>query len=129
MGGECEYSTLSTDNGATWAPLHTLEPSCALASHASSMIPSPPDGAYPKRIYAVYTYNINNVTHLPSGKKCSRTDDLGEFVMRYTEDDGRTWSSNRWIVPYRLTSIDKNNDWKGAVKMMETHVKANIIGN
>lgn len=63
---------LSSDQGATWARLQSLEPSNALASHASSLIPSPPGSAAPGRVYALYDYNLHNVTHLPSGKKCSR---------------------------------------------------------
>ena len=126
--GEMEYSTMSTDRGLSWSPLRSIEPSAALASHASSLIPSPPGSMHPERLYALYDYNLHNVTHLPNGKQCSRTDDLGEFVMRYTETAGRSWSIQRWVVPYRSTAIDRKNEWKGSVHLMESHTKALIIG-
>ena len=112
----------------TWAPLRSLEPSSALASHASSLVPSPP-GSLHSRLYAIYDYNLHNVTHMPNGKKCSRTDDLGEFVMRYTENSGKSWSSERWVVPFRSTSIDRQNEWQGAVHLMECHTKALVVGH
>lgn len=128
MAGEMEYSTMSSDSGATWASLRSLEPSNTLASHASGLIPAPQGTPNFGRVYALYDYNLHNVTHMPNGKKCSRTDDLGEFVMRYTKNAGRTWSSGRWVVPYRLTSIDLKNEFKGAVKLMECHTKALVLG-
>jgi hypothetical protein len=81
-----------------------------------------------RRFLARADYNLHNVTHLPSGKKCSRTDDLGEFVMRYSETAGRSWSAQRWVVPYRSTAIDLRNEWKGGVHLMECHTKALVVG-
>lgn len=62
--------------------------------------------------------NLDNITRLPDGTRCSRTDELGHFVMRYSDDGGRTWSKERYEVPFRLTSLDYNNTWHGKVKMM-----------
>eukprot|EP01052_Picozoa_sp_SAG31_P019126 SAG31_NODE_1383_length_8578_cov_3.660573_11_plen_566_part_00 len=70
------------------------------------------------RIYCIYNMNLDNITRLPDGKNCTRTDELGHFVMRYSENGGRTWSSDRYEVPYRLTPLDMHNSWKGKVKIM-----------
>jgi hypothetical protein len=51
--------------------------------------------------YAMYNMNLDNVTHLPNGDPCGRTDELGHFVMRYSDDAGRHWSEQRYEVPYR----------------------------
>jgi hypothetical protein len=39
---------------------------------------------------------------------------------RYSDDSGVSWSSDRLLVPYRLTSIDKKNEWGGNVTIMWT---------
>ena len=49
----------------------------------------------------MYNMNLDNVTHLPNGDPCGRTDELGHFVMRYSDDAGRHWSEQRYEVPYR----------------------------
>ena len=33
--------------------------------------------------------------------------------MRYSDDGGATWSTERYKVPIRVTSIDKQNPWHG----------------
>ena len=59
------------------------------------------------RIYCIYNMNLDNITRLPDGTHCGRTDELGHLVMRYSEDGGRSWSSERYEVPYRLTPLGK----------------------
>ena len=38
--------------------------------------------------------------------------------MKYSDDEGRSWSHKRFEVPYRLTEIDRQNTWGGKVKIM-----------
>lgn len=38
--------------------------------------------------------------------------------MRFSDDGGESWSLDRFEVPVRLTAIDRNNTWKGAVKIL-----------
>lgn len=47
----------------------------------------------------------------------ARVDELGHFVMRSSDDGGRSWSE-RVEVPYRLTPLDYNNSFAGKVKIM-----------
>jgi hypothetical protein len=103
----------SDDAGATWTTGIRLEP------------PTNPDNAYGVivqttfgRVYVIYNMNLDRVSKLPDGSPISRDDEIGHFVMRYTDDGGDTWSADRYEVPYALTSIDRNNSWKGAVKIM-----------
>ena len=70
------------------------------------------------RLFAMYNMNLDNITRLPDGAPCTRTDELGHFVMKYSDDGGRTWSKDRYEVPYRKTSIDTHNSWNGKVKTM-----------
>ena len=54
---------------------------------------------------------VSTVSTLPGGQKCTRTDELGHFVARYSDDGGKSWSDHgRHEVPYRLTPLDVNND-------------------
>ena len=66
--------------------------------------------------------NSENVTctHPNATRPCStgRNDELGHFVMKYSDDEGRSWSHKRFEVPYRLTEIDRQNTWGGQVKVM-----------
>ena len=38
---------------------------------------------------------------------------MGGYFLRYSDDEGATWSSRRYPVPFRLTSIDTHNEWNG----------------
>ena len=66
---------------------------------------------------APYGRLLADVAPLPGHKPGSvaRVDMMGKFVMRYTDDRGETWSSEQYLVPYRLTSIDYKNEWHGNV--------------
>ena len=70
------------------------------------------------RLYAMYNMNTDNITRLPSGQKTTRTDEIGHFVMKYSDNSGRSWSKERYEVPFRLTPLDKFNTWGGKVKEM-----------
>jgi hypothetical protein len=52
--------------------------------------------------YVIYNMNVQNVTRFPSGAPLGRSDMLGDFVMRYSDDGGATWSNQRYIVPNPL---------------------------
>ena len=67
----------------------------------------------------------SNITEMPGnetlpGAAIGRTDCQGEFVMRYSDDGGESWSDGRYPVPYRMTAVDKANEFHGAVKEMWT---------
>ncbi|XP_062503358.1 uncharacterized protein LOC134180262 isoform X2 [Corticium candelabrum] len=111
--GERVVSMYSTDRGKSWSKPNSIEANTTL-TNAYSSIAITRFG----RIYVMYNFNADNVSALPDGKKLGRSDTLGHFVMKYSDDGGDSWSSHRYEIPYRLTSIDNNNSWKGKVKMM-----------
>ena len=84
--GEAVYSVHSIDFGKSWS-----EP-VALEGSSATLLPN----AYGNiiftsklnRLYVVYNMNLDNVTS-PTGKG-GRADELGYFVMRFSEDDGRS---------------------------------------
>ena len=53
---------------------------------------------------------------------CNR---LGYFYMRWSDDDGATWSNDREEVPYPNTWVDRQNNFKGKTHIMWTvdHIK------
>eukprot|EP00041_Stephanoeca_diplocostata_P023605 m.582544 g.582544 ORF g.582544 m.582544 type:complete len:792 (-) comp22337_c1_seq16:1784-4159(-) len=112
--GEHLISQVSTDEGKTWSDPARLEPLAVGIDNSYGTLAIAETG----RLYAMYNMNLDNITHLPDGTACTRTDELGHFVMRYSDDAGRTWSSSRYEVPYRLTPLDFNNSWDGKVKIM-----------
>ena len=69
------------------------------------------------RIYTVFGVNLYNITKLPSGTVIPRTDELGVFAMRWSDDGGATWSTNMTVLPYRNTAIDNSNDFAGKVDL------------
>ena len=93
-----------------------------------------------QRVYVIYNMNVDNVTSFPNGQHISRVDMMGKFQMRwvhvcmrirfdgpkpacslvtccgfccrrYSDDEGATWSAQRYDVPYRLTPIDYGAHW------------------
>ena len=111
--GEVVLSLYSDDNGKTWSnPIH-VDPNTTL-TNAYAVIAMNEYG----RIYAMYNFNGNNVSSLPNGQKITRTDSLGLFAYKYSDDSGTSWSQKRYILPYRNTEIDDNNSWNGTVDIM-----------
>ena len=63
---------------------------CAGSSSYGS-VTARPDGS---RIFAIYVWNAFNITNLPNQKPSSsfRADMLGQFVWKFSDDRGRSWS-------------------------------------
>ncbi len=108
--GQHVVAAISRDKGRTWSDLIDIEPS--EGPEASWVVPLIVPGG---RVYAFYTYNGDAVQTL-KGKKI-RTDMLGWYVYRYSDDNGRTWSKERFRLPMRLTACDRGNDWQGKVQI------------
>ena len=131
--GEHVVVLWSDDRGETWSKQVSVEPdpiaheldnaySMIIASNPG-IVTVPKDApatATTQRLYVVYNMNVNNITSFPDGQHISRVDMMGTFNMRYSDDAGETWSKDRYSVPYRLTPIDYNNDWKGNTTIMWT---------
>jgi hypothetical protein len=103
-------SSRSEDQGRSWEPVVPLEPQ------------GPPESAYATavkvpsgRIYAFYDHNTDNVRSLVrvDGTPEPRVDSMGHFVFKYTDDGGRSWSKQRYEIPFRETQVDRENQSKG----------------
>ena len=108
-------ATRSTDQGRTWSTPVPLEAE------------TPPESAYATllkvaggRIFAFYDHNSENIREIPGengGKPVKRVDTLGQFVFRTTDDGGRTWSTQRHVIPVRETQIDRANVTGGRTRI------------
>ena len=107
--GQHIVSTISSDRGKTWSKLIDIEPS--EEREASWVMPLiTPSG----RVYVFYTYNAENV-HTLDGKRI-RADTLGWYAYKYSDDNGRTWSQERYRLPLRMTAADHENQFQGKVQ-------------
>ena len=94
--GEQMVSVISRDEGNTWSKPVLLEPASNLTNAYGVLAYSPELGG---RLCAMYNMNLNNITKLPStGATLPRTDELGFFVMRCSDDGGLSWGSQRFKV-------------------------------
>ena len=99
-------STISSDQGRTWSKLVELEPVDGPPS-----VYSLPVVAKTGRVYVFYDYNGDNF-------RCpGRSDCVGWFVYKYSDDNGRTWSNQRYRLPMRMTQVDRTNTFDGKVQI------------
>jgi hypothetical protein len=115
--GQHIVSLRSEDRGRTWSKPVDVEPPDG--PEASYAVPLKTPGG---RIYAFYNHNTDNLRRVkgdnppyPDGW-CTRVDTQGCFVFKYTDDHGRTWSSQRYRVPVREMQIDRENPYRGKVR-------------
>ena len=115
--GQHVVSTISTDQGQTWSPLTDIEPTTG--PEASWAMPLVTDSG---RIYVFYAYNADNLTGL-------RADMLGSYMYKYSDDNGQTWSAERYKIPIPLTAVDRNNSFDGDTQMFWGVGKPVVKGN
>ncbi len=111
--GQHVVTFISADQGRTWDGPFDIEP--ANGPEASWVMPlRVPDTG---RIYAFYTFNKDNLRKVKTvdGDLCSRVDSLGAYAYRYSDDNGRTWSADRYYIPMRLFDCDRRNVYGGEV--------------
>lgn len=109
--GQHICATISADQGKTWSPLIDIEPSAG--PEASWVMPLvTPTG----RVYVFYTYNAANLREVPNTNHpnvAKRVDTLGSYVYKYSDDNGKTWSKERYNIPMRLMRIDRERNQTG----------------
>lgn len=119
-------ATVSKDNGQTWSPLIDIEPSGPPESSwvTPLIVPS-------GRVYAFYTYNADNIRELTDADELVkyRVDTIGDFAYKYSDDNGHTWSEQRYKIPVRLTQIDRSNADKGNVRYFWSVCKPIVHNN
>ena len=124
--GEQVYSVLSEDQGNTWSHPVTVEKGTSFPGGRpnayANIVLANERSPLPPRLYTIYNLNRDNVS---SPAHAGRVDELGFFYMRFSDDDGRSWSDDRFLVPYPNTWIDEQNDFHGKTHIMWTvdHIK------
>jgi hypothetical protein len=117
----------STDQGRTWDRLVPIEPvQGPEASYA--VLLKVPGG----RIYVFYNHNTDRVPEvkredeLPAYK---RVDSLGHYVLKFSDDHGRTWSDRRYEVPMRDFDCDRGNVYGGRLRFFWNVGRPLILGD
>jgi len=115
--GQHVVTLRSVDKGRTWGEYRELEPSDGPES-AYSVLLKIPTG----RVFAFYAYNSQNIREVPADPgptfngRCRRVDCLGDFVFRYSDDHGRSWSEQRYVIDVREMTIDRENVFGGRIR-------------
>jgi len=116
--GQHIISMRSFDCGKTWQDKVAVEPAGGPEASYSVMLKSP-NG----RIFIFYNHNTDNVRQLkaditsetPHGM-VNRVDTQGYYVFKFSNDNGMTWSKDRFPIPVRAFEIDKENPYQGKIR-------------
>lgn len=117
-GGPDEHmvATISADQGRSWSPFIDIEPPGSMRLGADTFeADDQPTSVYGVplvtpygRVYVFYTFNGDRIiSYGPNGER-NRSDVLGWYVYRYSDDCGHTWS-DRHRLPMRVTAADREN--------------------
>ena len=115
--GQHVVSLRSTDQGRTWSKPVDVEPADGPEASYAVLLK-----AGSGRVYAFYNHNTDNLRQVKGddppykGGWCTRVDTQGYFVLKYTDDHGRTWSKHRYPIPVRAMRIDRENPYGGKVR-------------
>lgn len=115
--GQLIVTTRSTDQGKSWSEPVKVEPGEGPEASYAVLLKTPSG-----RIYVFYNHNTDNVRSIiadnppyPEGK-CYRVDSLGYFVYKFSDDHGRSWSSQRYPIPVREMEMDRRNPYGGDIR-------------
>lgn len=107
----------SLDKGRTWTDYCAVEPSSGPEASYATMVKAPSG-----RIFVFYNYNTENrrtiIGDNPPYKDSlvTRVDCQGDYVFKFSDDNGKTWSSGRYVIPVREFDIDRRNPYKGKIR-------------
>lgn len=115
--GQHVVTMRSTDQGRTWSDPVDVEPAAGPEASYAVLLKVPGG-----RIYCFYNHNSDNIREVIAddppykGGKCRRVDSLGYFVFKYSDDHGRSWSKERYVIPVRAMEIDRQNPYGGKIR-------------
>lgn len=115
--GQHVVAIRSADFGRSWSAPIDIEPADGPEASYSVLFKTP-NG----RIYCFYNYNHENIREVVADQDtftdgiCRRVDSLGQFVFKFSDDSGVTWSRSRYPIPVRDFIIDRSNPYRGKVR-------------
>ena len=122
--------TRSTDRGRSWTPLAPVDSPERQSHDGYQLVHTRPDGS--ERIFVFYGWNPGS--QYPAGAdphltRLKRTDmQLDEgYWLRVSDDHGRTWGEQRYLIAVRRTRIDRENPWGGTTMGMFLCDKPSVI--
>jgi hypothetical protein len=116
-GGQHVVTRRSLDMGRTWSEPVDVEPSNGPEASYAVLLATPFG-----RIYVFYNHNTDNTRQVIGDKTTypdglvRRVDSQGHFVFKYSDDQGRSWSAQRYEIPQRDFEIDRRNPYQGKIK-------------
>ncbi len=105
-GGQHIVAVISKDHGRTWEGPFDIEP--ADGPDASWAMPLVTESG---RVWVFYTYNGDKLKTWKG--KSIRTDTVGWYCAKYSDDHGRTWSERRYRLPLPHAPVDETNTFGG----------------
>jgi hypothetical protein len=120
--GQHVVTLRSTDRGRTWSTPVGVEPADGPEASYAVLLKVPPGYPLAGHVCCLYNHNSDDVREViadsPSyaGGRCTRVDSLGRFVLKFSDDYGRTWSFQRYDLPMREMQIDRQNPYGGTLK-------------
>lgn len=111
--GQHVIAMRSTDQGRNWSAPVPLEPADGPEASYAVLLVTPAG-----RVYCFYNYNSRNRRRVraETGEDFRRVDSLGDYVFKYSDDHGRSWSPTRYRVPVRMFQCDRENVYRGRVR-------------
>ncbi len=115
--GQTVITMRSIDRGVSWSERVALEPTDGPEASYAVLLKAPGG-----RIFCFYNHNTDDVRRVVAEKSpwspdgfFDRVDTLGYYVYKYTDDHGRSWSTERTPIPQRLFQIDQENPYEGRI--------------
>ncbi len=115
--GQHVVTQRSLDQGKTWTDKVDVEPANGPEASYAVLLKSP-NG----RLFVFYNHNTDNTRAVKGDNPpykdglVKRVDSQGYFVFKYSDDNGKSWSKQRYTIPMRNFEIDKNNPYQGKIQ-------------
>jgi hypothetical protein len=112
--GQHVISIRSFDQGKTWDKPVNVEPASGPEASYAVMAKSEKSS----RIFVFYNFNSENVREVKREDSgvYDRVDSLGDFVFKYSDDHGRSWSNQHHKISVRDFEVDRQNIYAGKIR-------------
>ncbi|AUD00646.1 exo-alpha-sialidase [Spirosoma pollinicola] len=115
--GQHIISERSLDQGKTWIDKREVEPGNGPEASYAVLLKAPSG-----RIFVFYNHNTDNIRAVKGDNPpykdgvVKRVDSQGYFVFKYSDDNGKSWSTKRTTIPIRNFKIDLENPYQGKIQ-------------